>query len=320
MELGIPFCRLTMGDTWRRNSDGTFSLAHDNEPNRQWMPILERRKQFSFSEDFAVAVTHSFPHPNYTGLKCILLVRDGRDTLYSQYKREQHQESLINFLASRVRPLDAFSHPCTWALLYGAWKTYAPDVLIVSFEGLKRKPLETSRKILEYLCVRRSEADMCRALEESSFEKARTSEQRYLVTEKKPRFAQGLRKGKAGEWRDIYGERELRFFKGFPNEMLRSFGYEAPMTAPSVTRYSYPNFLVRMIFRELYGFDASTMSAWHPLVVFLSRMLQETDLSLLQKFSLLWRLGIIECKRSFVASRLHPFYRIIKKRFTAFRA
>src|SRR5574340_561828 len=89
LELDILVYRgQNISDTWQLVGIDEYILRDNQEELRRWCPALSQKVRFKFQGNIAVHWSHEFPSPKDDGVKTILLTRDGRDAVYSQYRRD----------------------------------------------------------------------------------------------------------------------------------------------------------------------------------------------------------------------------------------
>ena len=211
---------------WREKENKSYVIKQGGL--RQWIPALEESRVFRFRDNLAVKWSHKFPNGGNLDKKIILLTRDGRDAVYSQYKREQINGNL-KLALRRMEPPLSLPYQEWWALFNYVWARVVPidDLLKISFEEIKFNPSLATRKLLDFLGIKRTAEEISRAIELSAVERAKTAETEYLKTQPEVvQFSLVNRKGKPGEWRDAYTEKEHYYFDGFPALVLKEFGYE----------------------------------------------------------------------------------------------
>jgi hypothetical protein len=100
---------------------------------------------------------------------------------------------------------------------------------VISFEDIKRDPLITALRLLKYLELERPQDEIVEAVNASEFAKAQKAEQSFLKEQiNDGQFHQVNRKGRPGEWREVFSPACLTEFRGFPNYVLKQLGYEIP--------------------------------------------------------------------------------------------
>jgi Sulfotransferase domain len=196
------------------------------------LPSLHERdaRHPSFREPVRVVLSND----SALGWKCerpvVLLVRDGRDALLSLY---QHlvgfsglQASFAEYLAGGGGAWPPPAH--SWAVANLSWLDATPPerLLVLTFEGCRAEPLARFRELTSFLGTPRSDAELERAIAASSYDSMRRAEERALGPEAEagsaPRF---MRRGRIGEWREVYDAALLGRFAGLPRRALERFGY-----------------------------------------------------------------------------------------------
>ena len=113
----------------------------------------------------------------------------------------------------------------TWAAWHSMWiglKELVP-LQVLRFEDSRLAPLPMVRSVLAFLGVERSDADIARAIDRSSFSKTRAAMERAEAeTGQAFRVA---RRGQVGEWKSCFTAETLKRFGGPIGEWIRYFGY-----------------------------------------------------------------------------------------------
>lgn len=217
-----------IANTWDYNEKVNYcSLNKKEGVLKQWMPVLSEKRQFYFKDDISIRWSHEFPTKNNLGGKTILLVRDGRDAIYSQHKREVKGESFTEMLNGFCSPF-GLNPADTWALMNLMWSNSLPkeNLFVIKFEDIKTNPQTVLSGLLEFLGISRNSADVQTAIESSSFERAKKSEGAYRATAPRTQFELVNRKGQPGEWKEVYNDEHLTFFEGLPDLALKYYGYK----------------------------------------------------------------------------------------------
>jgi hypothetical protein len=113
-----------------------------------------------------------------------------------------------------------------WAARVGRTAEEGPVLLgeryaEVRYEDLLERPHEEVRRLLEFLGAKADEETVRRCVEAASFE--RLSKGRKRGEEDVTSF---FRKGVAGDWRNVFTERDKEIFKEEAGELLIELGYE----------------------------------------------------------------------------------------------
>jgi hypothetical protein len=201
--------------TEKLHVDGSTSIPPEHVEYRQRLEV--RRSGGGVRPWPRFVKTHLFPgyFVKTPVLQAVwLLVRDPRDALYSWYRwrRDFAQEdwdevdgSFPTFLEqpdkSGYRPTD------DWASFYTEWMTYATErgsaPHIVRFEDLKQDSLRTLSASLATVQLAIDEAEVKRALDNSSFESMRAREDRAAARlSRLESSGRVMRAGKVGGWRE----------------------------------------------------------------------------------------------------------------------
>jgi len=221
----------SISKTWEHGNNH-YKLKKQEDVLKQWCPVLSEKNEFEFRENVSVRWAHEFPSNNNIKPKVILLVRDGRDTIYSQFKREKKFLDFDQMLSTPVEPFNLLPAD-TWALMNLWWtnSVKTENLHIIRFEDFKSNPLPYMKDLLNFLHISRSENDILRAIESSSFDRAKKAEENYRKLSANTQFEQVNRKGQPGEWKKIYNNEKLMFFEGLPNLALGRFGYKEDGTS-----------------------------------------------------------------------------------------
>lgn len=124
------------------------------------------------------------------------------------------------------------------AILYGnkdvhhwcriSWKTHIslyinnPDILKIQYESLLSNPLPESKRILNFIGIKKDEEKILKAIDNQSFE---IKKENYLK-EKNISKANFLRKGKKNQWKSILSKKENHLFVSNLKNELINLGYD----------------------------------------------------------------------------------------------
>ena len=164
-----------------------------------------------------IAVTHRTYEPSFfRNAPVIFLVRDPRDVMVSAYfhaTRHKHRfsGSLKAFLKDREQGLTALLHYLNgWALGLGAHPH-----LVVSYEAMSAAPADAIAGVLRFLAVPCDEIALAHAVEASSFEAMRRSEEQVgipgHVYNRNDEQSRRMRKGKAGGYAEYLDDEDLAY-------------------------------------------------------------------------------------------------------------
>jgi hypothetical protein len=192
-------------------------------------------------------------HEVYPDARVIHIVRDGRDVAISSMHhwwrlakdraegifeltpeeleiRDEYLEDREGFLASgrsifieeRLGQLAR-----RWSYRVGkahheGTALYGERYLEIRYEDLLRDTPNTLRRVFEFLHARRGDAVIERCIRASKFERASNRRQ----GEEDPNSF--FRKGVAGDWRDVFTERDREIYGKLAGDLLIEMGYEKP--------------------------------------------------------------------------------------------
>jgi len=185
------------------------------------------------------------------GSKAVHIIRDGRDvsvsTVHHRWNNATDKGGPFKLTAERESKREAYrSNPDTFgpggqsifgdgevAELARRWKTAVgraiqdgPKFLNgnyhqLHYEDLLMKPLEETRRVLEFLSVDSSEETIWKCVDATSFE--RMSGGRSTGDEDSTSF---YRKGVSGDWKGIFTKEDREVFKEEAGDLLIQLGYE----------------------------------------------------------------------------------------------
>ena len=205
---------------------------------KTFLPMMQSARAFDFEPGIEVFWGHQLSYTHYPARKTILSIRDPRDTVYSQFRREVHEglyqdseAELLSYLRSPEIHLQFFPHLfdlppadtlAVFALL--CLRLVPPEqLLVLRFEDVKRDPAGQLRRVLDFLGLRRSEAQIQAALEASD-----TRHFQELSDSLTART--GIRKlisrgGQVEEWRQTVSAAALACFRGPAQELIAELDY-----------------------------------------------------------------------------------------------
>jgi Sulfotransferase domain len=163
-----------------------------------------------------------------------LLVRDPRDALYSWYRwrldfAEEPWDHVDGSFDDFLRGPDhtGRSPVDDWCAFYAEWGRRAG--LVLRFEDLKERPLETVREALATLGLEAGDDTLRRAIERSTFDSMRRHEERVAGAGE----GRLMRAGKVAGWRDWMTPELARHFSGAElRAVAKRFGYLIERSTP----------------------------------------------------------------------------------------
>jgi hypothetical protein len=195
------------GNTWlrfllanlfkRQNEEIDFHTVHNYVPEvRKQEEIIKTLKRPRVMKSHAPYM-REYP-------KVIYLIRDGRDVYVSYYFHRLKQLSPDCTFKEFLKHYDHY--PCTWGEHIATWlfKESTSKILVVRFEDLVRNCLKQLERILEFLCIERTENQLKLAIEASSFTNMQRieNEKGRLYKNEGPEVF--MRNGKTGDWKGFF--------------------------------------------------------------------------------------------------------------------
>ena len=239
MELGIRTTheepRRYPNGFWRTlpDADGAEEIVAEGVSHmRYYLPALHVRNSFHLQAGLEVLWEHRLDFARHIERPVILFVRDPRDAIRSLYLRNYSHLGWLEYLRRPDRWPDHFPEMFdlppteTWAVWHAMWLGLdtLTSVKCLRFEDSRLRPVEMVRDILRFLGVERSAESIQRAVENSTFDRTKAAMEK-AESETGERF-QIARRGKVGEWQEIFDDEALRSFGGPAAEWMRQLGYE----------------------------------------------------------------------------------------------
>lgn len=189
LELGVPLWKpwgIDDGSSWQHIQGRRWRYQFPGSAWSRLVPGLIDERKFRFLSSPVPQFTHAWPGQLPLAPRLILFVRDPRDSLYSNWQRLRRigiesGHSLNEFLLKPTTGIEL--PPRVWLGYYlGAWKAASASrpTLIVRFEDAKTRPVETLRKVLDFLRLRKSARSIVRAIRASSHARTLEAENRLL--------------------------------------------------------------------------------------------------------------------------------------------
>jgi len=235
LELDIRCDHGLDSEQWRMTPDHCFYLSENERIILKWhLPVLHEKHGFRFRDDVRVVWEHRLDFALRDD-PIILFVRDPRDVVLSEYRRNyEDQLPLEEFLQL---PLTWKYHvpgcfylpaPETWAYFHLFWMAVRDiiPVHVVRFEDTRIDPERELRRVLGILGVSRSSEEVLRAVQSSSFDRAKEAMKRQMSETGQDNKSVG--KGKVGDWKDVFDSSHLSSFSGPVHPIAVELGYERP--------------------------------------------------------------------------------------------
>jgi hypothetical protein len=252
LEIGIKTYRVTYGNSWIKNNDGTYSLNPQEDILKKWLPILSNKSKFNFRDDIEVEWSHEWPTVKHKNHKILYFIRDPRDTLYSRFKREKHNLTFSQFLKI-PEPYTLLNKIDNLVLFNHLWVKH-DSLFVCKFEEYKNDPFKLLSNILNYIKINTDILNIKSAINNSTFELAKQCEINYLKNKKLDQEVV-IRSGTANEWKLLEGDfkKNIDIIENRSMSVLALFGYDFKTNLSSdfsLNNY-YPNFDVLDFYKNL---------------------------------------------------------------------
>jgi hypothetical protein len=201
-----------------------------------------------------VRFSHEFPWQATDATHVILMVRDPRDALYSEFKRQQHNAKLPvdvdfpDFTASPFMHGPISNRDLLWLHLH-CWLLHcrATTLRVVRFEDCKLAPIDHLRDIAEWIGASATPAELVRAVQASDVRHLQRIEAELRRDD--PDARQFNRRGVPFEWQP-----------GWPRGWHQCYGAH---WQPVLSRLQYP--IVECASTALTSFDTDAVLRWRAL-------------------------------------------------------
>ena len=215
-ELGVASWHLWGFDTrheWTHCGSGRYRYIAGDGPWRQTLASLRPGAEFVFDESIVTRFSHEFAWHRTPARQVVLMVRDPRDALYSEWQRHRTNlglPGLVQFPEFIASPF--FGGPVSmadalWLHLKG-WLSYRmampARVLVVRFEDWKREPVAALRRICKFMRLDRDDATLERASAASDVRRLQAIESGIAASTSNVRRFN--RRGEPYEWRSAWHE------------------------------------------------------------------------------------------------------------------
>ena len=170
-------------ETWE-GLDGKVGLRGEQERLRRWLPALsDNSRVFHFRSDIEIVWSHDWISSEKLENKTVFFTRNPKTALFSGYKRLGPTKLSFHDYLNEIDPQWLLNRMQIWNLFHGLWSNH-PNVKVFLFEDYKKDAIETLKSVVEFLGVDGiQQEELVRAVEASSFEMAKMSEEKYLKQE-----------------------------------------------------------------------------------------------------------------------------------------
>lgn len=234
LELGVRCTHAgPRSDHWIETEEGTRISPAAQAHLRRHLPIMSEARPLVFQPGVEIFWEHRLDHARRLDRPTLLFVRDGRDAVYSHFRRfAEPDQRFLDFLRrpdcwpDHFPGLFGLPAPATWACFHHYWLALreAMDVQVVRFEDMREDALRECRRALTFLQIPRDDQAIRAALERSTFARAREAAER--ARREAGSATETVRRGQVGEWREVYGSEELVCFAGPARDLLARLGYD----------------------------------------------------------------------------------------------
>lgn len=216
---------LSTDKLYHRDQHGVVTLAEGPTGFETLMPVLAERRRILWDESVVPHFHHGKPSLFPDLNKTIWMIRDPRDCLYSDWRRntdgyDKFEDYLVgNWRGTGETPvavLDDFHR--TWLEAEATL-----DILRVRFEALKEDPLKTARLLAAHLNWMPTREQLDAATFAIDFDHARKTEQ-SLPFSLRARFPIH-RAGRPQEWRQRWTKSQLALLPASFSALVMELGY-----------------------------------------------------------------------------------------------
>jgi len=174
-----------------------------------------------------IMMTHSLYNSRFP--KVIYLLRDGRDVLISYYyhfiKFHEYSGQLYDFIVNdRIRKIEWNEHVKSWLLR----RSPSKNLLMIKYEEMLYSSYELIQKIIDYIGLKHTDAQILKAINSSDFNKMKQieNEKGLGFTKEGDINLKFVRKAAPGEWKQVLGQEEKVIVKNKFGDVLIKMGYE----------------------------------------------------------------------------------------------
>jgi hypothetical protein len=180
-ELGVALWKpwnANTQDEWTPLGDRRFRYACPGDPWRRMIPAMISGRTFTFRATPVPRFTHVWPDQSLPAARRLLVMRDPRDALYSEWIRYEKSRGNSNyepasFLDFALDHADPMRGPRVsyWDRFYGSWmETMTPERdLVLRFEDFKTAPNQSLATVCKFLDLPASSAQIEAAIRNSDF-------------------------------------------------------------------------------------------------------------------------------------------------------
>jgi|GEM_PF-2635944 len=255
LELGIPAWKawnLNIAHHWQDIGQDQFCYKHPASDLQQTLPALKTGRCFNFRTTTVPRFSHNPVNLIDHNHPLIFVIRDPRDALYSQWRRQFPEQAVsaskfVDFLNSPYHhyPLSHLGFTRFYlSLCHELLKDQRH--IIVRFEDFKRQPVESLSTILSYLDIHEEPHAIHQATQASEFEQFKAVGLKHLQNGISKR--QLNRAGKVCEYREHFTPEMRQLVDPVLDDVLRWLKYEStePQQSEMTSNSHDQRFLLRM--------------------------------------------------------------------------
>lgn len=246
IELGVPLWDLWGFDTraeWCREDDGRYRYVAAHTPWQQTLSSLRLGAAYDFDPALQPRFSHGFPWQCELDHPTVLIIRDPRDALYSEWQRQLRNRQLAAdtsfgtflkhpFFEGPISNLDLlWLHLHSWQVIL---QEPTQHVAILRFEDWKAAPEQMLQETCSWIGLQASTEALQRAAQASDVRHLQQVEQRLLQED--PQARQFNRRGQAYEWRSTWESDWFQALGDHWQPLLDGLGYEPGLVAGRWTR------------------------------------------------------------------------------------
>jgi hypothetical protein len=272
IEVGVLPTDLWGFDTaaeWEHGSDGNSRYVAADMPWRQTLASLVPGRSFRRDSSVDVRFSHLFPWQLPASTRVVLVVRDPRDALHSEWQRHRRNvdpacdADLPAFLSQPFHGGPISFADLLWLHLR-CWlqvREESPaDVHLIRFEGWKADGLPALRSVARWIGIERSDAELAQACAASDVRHLQRIEAQLAAAQEPSR--QFNRRGMPQEWLEQWTPEWHRALGPHWQPLLDQLGYRR---SPLVGR-ERPRFDSRQVLQWRDPIGAADLQAWTGLV------------------------------------------------------
>jgi hypothetical protein len=237
LELQLPLRQLWGFDTsneWTIVKPGLWRYSAEHLPWRQTLASLRMGREFRFRDDLHPRFSHAFPWQLDMCPKVVLMVRDPRDALHSEWRRHLQNNGLaantgfVEFLrqpfnGGPISNIDMlWLHCCSWIAVL---QSNSNAVYLLRFEDWKRRPVRSLGDVCQWIGLPTSPAELASAAQASEVSHLQRIESDLLAAN--PLSRQFNRAGLVEEWRSVWQSQWNAAWGSHWQPILDALGYPA---------------------------------------------------------------------------------------------